>query len=193
MTLEDDMRAGANAIDSALNGMLARDARGRCRVRRGRSADLSGSLGAGALAAAFAIAIAVGAPAAEAAAAAPHAAWGSLVATSAAPLPMRAAEYQTPDGEMDTLPRLGTVCITDESGHDVVVMGRMTDTTTYTRLFVTFSNDAPVTVRYGVSQDGTDYRTILDRDYRTEESREDDYVISLAVDAMKVHRDVCSR
>jgi hypothetical protein len=152
---------------------------------------MSGPLGAGAIAAAFAIA--VGAPAAHAAAAPPHAGWGSLVATSAAPAPIRTAGDQTPGGDMDTLPRLGTVCITDDSGNDVVVMGRMTDATIYTRLLVTFSGDAPVTVTYGVSKDGTDYRTVLDADYRTEASRADDYVISLAVDAMKVHPEGCGR
>jgi len=159
------------------------------RVRRGRYADKSGPVVAGAFAAAFAIAAA--APGAKAAPA--QAGGESPVAASAAPLPLRTAEYRTPDGDIDTLPRLGNICIKDESGNDVVVMGRMSDTTIYTRLFATFSDRAPVTVRYDVSQDGADYRTVLDRDYRTEESRADDYVISLAVDAMKVYSDVCNR
>ena len=150
---------------------------------------MSGPVAAAAMAAACALA--VGAPAADAAASAPHAGWGRLVATSAAPAPMRSAGDRTPDGDMDSLPRLGTVCIRDDSGNDVVAMGRMSDTNIYTRLFVTFSDSAPITVRYDVSRDGTDYRTLLDRDYRTKESREDDYVISLAVDAMKVYSDVC--
>jgi hypothetical protein len=135
----------------------------------------------------------MGAHAADAAAAPFHVGWGSLVAISAAPGPMRTARYLTPEGDMDTLPPLGNVCIRDESGNDVVVMGRMTDTTIFTRLFVTFSDNAPITVRYDVSQDGTDYRTILDKDYRNQESREDDYVISLALDAMKIYFDVCTR
>jgi len=156
--------------------------------RRERWADMSGRVAAGAIAAACALAL--GAPAADAAAAS-HAGWGRLVATSAAPAPMRTAGDRTPDGDMDSLPRLGTICIRDEFGNDVVAMGRMTDTTIYTWLFVTFSDSAPITVRYDVSRDGTDYRTVLDRDYRTKESREDDYVISLAVDAMKVYSDVC--
>ena len=172
MTLEDD----AVGVERA--------------ARRVRYAVMSGPVGACAIAAAFVLA--VGAPAARAAAA-PHAGWGSLVATSAAPAPIRTAGDQTPGGDLDTLPRLGTVCIKDESGNEVVVMGRMTDTTIYTRLFVTFADNAPITVRYDVSPDGTDYRTILDSDYRNRESREDDYVISLAVDAMKVHPEGCSR
>lgn len=147
---------------------------GSGRVRRERYAGMSVPLGAGALAAAFAIA--VGVPAAHAAAAT-----------------IRTADVRTADGAVDPLPRLGTACIKDASGNDVVVLGRMTDTTIYTRLFVTFADDAPITVSYDVSPDGTDYRTILDSDYRTEQSREDDYVISLAVDAMKVYSDVCSR
>ncbi len=152
---------------------------------------MSGPIGAGAIAASLAVVL--GAAAADGVAAPPHAGWGSLVTTSAAAEPIRTADVRTPDGDMDALPRLGNVCIKDDSGNDVVVMGRMTDTTIYTRLLVTFSNDAPVTVRYGVSADGTDYRTVLDADYRDDKSREDDYVISLAVDAMKVFSDVCSR
>lgn len=156
-------------------------------VRRRRHAAMSRRVGAGAIAAAFGVALG---GAATHAAAAPHAGWGSLVAPSAAAGPMRTADVRTPDGDMDALPRLGSLCIKDGSGNDVVVMGRMTDTL-YTRLLVTFAGDAPVTVTYGVSADGTNYRTVLDADYRAEESRADDYVISLAVDAMKVYPDVC--
>lgn len=156
-------------------------------VRRRRHAAMGRRVGAGAIAAAFGVAL--GAPTAYAAAA-PHAGWGSLVAPSAAPGPMRTADVRTPGADVDALPRLGSLCIKDEAGNDVVVMGRMTDTL-YTRLLVTFSGDAPVTVTYGVSRDGTDYRTVLAADYRAEESRADDYVISLAVDAMKVYPDAC--
>ena len=174
MTARNDARAASNAFHPAPGPMPA------------RGTAIAGSIAA-------ALAIAVGVPAAEAAAAAPHAGWGSRVATAAAPGPMRTADVLTPDGDMATLPRLGTLCLRDDAGNDVVVMGRMTDAAIYTRLLVTFSGDAPVAVRYGVSRDGTDYRTVLDADYRTEASRQDDYVISLAVDGMKVFSDVCSR
>jgi hypothetical protein len=140
---------------------------------------------------AAAVAVAVGAPAAGAGAAPPHASWGSLVATSAALAPIRTAKYLTPNGELDTLPRLGNVCIKDETGNDVVVMGRMSDSSIYTRLFVTFSDNVPITVKYDVSLDGTEYENILEKDYRERKNREDDFIISLAVDAMKVYSDVC--
>ncbi len=162
---------------------MTREHDGAC-ARRKRHAGMSG------LGATIAAVVALGTAAAEAAA--QHAGWGRHVATTAAPGPIWLAKYLTPDGAVDALPALGTLCLRDDAGNDVVVMGRMTDTTIYTRLLVTFADDAPITVRYGVSRDGTDYRTVLDRDYRDQASRRDDYVISLAVDAMKVYPDVCS-